>query len=73
MDRHLDTVRRQTISYVLILFLISFLTDVVLPYAHIIGGPRLLELLQGRPGQRQDDHKQGNLQEVRGDLGNCVF
>ena len=69
MDRHLDTVWLQTIFEVLILCRLSCLTDVILPHARFLGGPRLLELLQGRPGQGQDDHKQGNLQEVCADLG----
>ena len=64
MDRHLDTVWLQTIFEVLILCRLSCLTDVILPHARFLGGPRLLELLQGRPGQGQDDQQQGDLQEV---------
>ena len=35
----------------------------ILPYLYP-GSPRLLELLQGCPGQGQDDCEQGDLQEV---------
>ena len=55
MDRHLDTV-------------LNILPDRFCHIAntHIPGSPGLLELLQGRPGQGQDDQQQGDLQEVRG-------
>ena len=60
MDRHLDTV-------------LNILPDRFCHIAntHIPGSPGLLELLQGRPGQGQDDQQQGDLQEVC--AGDYVF